>query len=180
MKADKAKAVKRLLQKRAKCEDGESVPRSKANGNVSSDPYRNTLRTYWYMLTQPKGKAGVRQVQRAMGFSSPNAALFHLNKLEESKLVLRNQDGEYEVLQRKHFGDMKSFVFLGCHFIPRHSIYAAVVTVVMIPCLLVLVPVGSLLIVVALLPGLLAVVLLWYETAIVWRRRPRFVSRDSC
>jgi hypothetical protein len=114
-----------------------------------------------------------------MGFSSPNAALFHLARLEESKLVLRNRDGEYEVLQRKHFGEMKSFVRFRHHFIPKHSIYAAIVTAVMIPCVLALWPAPFLFVVVALLPGLLAVAFLWYEAAIVWRLRPRFATRNN-
>ena len=46
-----------------------------------------TLKVYWYMLQQPNRSVGVREIQRALRFSSPSVALHHLEKLEDLGLV---------------------------------------------------------------------------------------------
>jgi len=46
-----------------------------------------TLKVYWYMLQQPSRSVGVREIQRALRFSSPSVALHHLEKLEDLGLV---------------------------------------------------------------------------------------------
>jgi hypothetical protein len=142
--------------------------------NTPPIPDRNTLKVYWYFFTQPHGKVGIRQVQRAMGFSSPNAAIFHLNKLVDMKLVTHQQNGDYQLLHRSRFGIMKSFLFLGCYSIPKHAIYATIMTCTMLSCTILLLPVLSLPMIIALLPGLLALTILWYEAYIVWQQKPTF------
>lgn len=138
------------------------------------EPDRNTLKVYWYLLLQPKGVAGLRQVQRAMGFSSPNAAIFHLDKLRELQLVSRSREGEYRVIHRQRFGEMRLYVLLGHYIIPKHAIYALVMSCIMLLCTIGLYPFFSHPFFLALLPGFFAVIILWYETIIVWKRRPKF------
>ena len=137
-------------------------------------PDRNTLKVYWFLLMQPGGKAGVRQIQRAMGFSSPNAALFHLNKLQEIHLVQQRSDGEYEVQHKTRFGEMKNFIQIQRFFIPKHAIYAIFMTCIMCAFLVILIPILSLPVLLALLPGILATLILWYEAYIVWQQLPQF------
>lgn len=51
-----------------------------------------TLRVYRYVLK--KGKpVGVREVQRALKFSSPRLAFYHLNKLEETGFLRKTVNG---------------------------------------------------------------------------------------
>lgn len=51
-----------------------------------------TLDVYRYVLKSSK-PAGVREVQRALKFSSPRLAFYHLNKLEDAGLLKKNVDG---------------------------------------------------------------------------------------
>lgn len=147
--------------------------------NTLRAPDRNTLKIYWYLCMQPNGKAGLRQVQRAMGFSSPNAAIFHLNKLQEMQLVHHHRDGEYAVQQKTPFGDMKAFIQLRHYFIPKHAIYATTMTCIMCLSTFLLLPVFSLPVLLALLPGILAVGILWYEAYIVWQRLPHYQPHET-
>ncbi|MFX1575542.1 MAG: hypothetical protein ACFFCF_00060 [Promethearchaeota archaeon] len=139
-------------------------------------PDRNTLKVYWYLLSRSQQKAGVRQVQRVMGFSSPNAAIFHLKRLVEMKLILQHRNGEYQICKKERIGEMKAFLILGHHFIPIYAIYAIIMTTIMIFCTLILLPVFSYITVFALLPGLMSMCIFWYETYLVWRKQPKFIS----
>jgi len=51
-----------------------------------------TLKVYRFMLKQ-KDPVGIREVQRALGFSSPSLATYHLSKLEKAGLVKQEQEG---------------------------------------------------------------------------------------
>jgi hypothetical protein len=51
-----------------------------------------TLDVYRYALKSRK-PTGVREVQRALKFSSPRLAFYHLNKLEEAGLLKKGADG---------------------------------------------------------------------------------------
>ncbi len=52
----------------------------------------NTLRVYLYVL-KSAGNVGVREVQRALGFSSPTLAVYHLDKLAELGLMEKRLRG---------------------------------------------------------------------------------------
>jgi len=51
-----------------------------------------TLDVYRYVLTNGK-PTGVREVQRALKFSSPRLAFYHLNKLEDAGFLKKTVDG---------------------------------------------------------------------------------------
>ncbi|MEM3629743.1 MAG: hypothetical protein QXE06_10310, partial [Candidatus Bathyarchaeia archaeon] len=54
-----------------------------------------TLLVYWYILQQPSRTVGVREVQKALKFSSPSIAVHHLEKLEDLGLISKKPTGEY-------------------------------------------------------------------------------------
>ena len=76
----------------------------------------NTFRVYVLLLKMRKGST--RQVQRALGFSSPHLASHHLEKLRELGLVEKDQYGEFKVVP-KSFGVLRLFVVLGKWIVPR-------------------------------------------------------------
>ena len=39
------------------------------------------LQIYWYLLTHPQGLAGIREIQKELGFSSPGTVTYQINKL---------------------------------------------------------------------------------------------------
>jgi predicted transcriptional regulator len=54
-------------------------------------------RVYWFLLKNG-GPAGVREVQRALHFSSPSIAFHHLEQLRELGLVEKQEVGGHYVL----------------------------------------------------------------------------------
>ena len=51
-----------------------------------------TLKVYKFILRSDK-PVGIREVQRALGLSSPTLALYHINKLEEAGLIKKELNG---------------------------------------------------------------------------------------
>lgn len=99
---------------------------AKGTKSVSGDEYRKsiddllkgkTMGVYALLLTH--GPMGVRDVQRALGLSSPSLALHHLNKLAEVELVAKDENGVYSVLKQVRVGSLTLFVKIGTRLIPR-------------------------------------------------------------
>ena len=131
----------------------------------------NTLRVYWFML-QSGGEGGVRKVQRALGFSSPTLAVYHLDKLVELGL-LEKKYGEYNLVREVKVGVLKQFMRIGSVLLPRYLFYASLFTTLLV--LYVVYLVGfervSLSSVFALIFGALGVITSWYETMKAWREK---------
>jgi hypothetical protein len=72
-----------------------------------------------YALLLQRGEMGVRDVQRALGFSSPSLALHHLTKLSELDLVSKDIDGVYSVKRTVRVGSLSLFIKFGTHLLPR-------------------------------------------------------------
>lgn len=77
-----------------------------------------TLDVYRYVLRNGK-PAGVREVQRALKFSSPRLAFYHLNKLEEAGFLKKTVDGY--VVERVF---LQHSVRLWRLLVPRYFFYA--------------------------------------------------------
>jgi DNA-binding MarR family transcriptional regulator len=130
----------------------------------------NTLRVYWMLLRSQTGTAGVREVQRGLRFSSPALASYHLAKLEELGLVEKT-NGEYHLKREVRVGVLKQFTKIGTFMLPRYTLYATMLTTLLIFYLTQFREVNFYS-VFALIFGVLATVIFWYETLTVWRQRP--------
>lgn len=137
---------------------------------VESELKGNTLRVYWTLLRSENGVVGVREVQRSLGFSSPNLALYHLRKLEDLGLV-REERGEYRLIREVRVGVLKQFTKMGTLMIPRYTLYATMFTTLLIYFLLQLQE-ANFYSVFALIFGILATTIMWYETIRIWRQKP--------
>ena len=137
---------------------------------VESELKGNTLRVYWHLLRAPSGSVGVRQTQKALGFSSPTLASYHLRKLQDLGLVIEDR-GEYRLIREVRVGVLKQFTKLGTVLLPRYTLYATMFTTLLVYFLLVFREV-NLYSVFALLFGSLATGILWFETIMVWRQKP--------
>jgi predicted DNA-binding transcriptional regulator len=51
-----------------------------------------TLKIYKFILKEDR-PVGIREVQRALGLSSPTLALYHMNKLEEAGFIKKELNG---------------------------------------------------------------------------------------
>lgn len=154
-----------------KSPDGDSyVSLMGEEEKIESELKGNTLRVYWMLLQSRNASAGVREVQRQLGFSSPALASYHLNKLAELGLV-GEKNGEYHLVREVRVGVLKQFTKFGSIMLPRHVLYAAMFTTLFVYFLTQLRDVNFYS-VFAFIFGLLGNVVLWYETVRVWRQRP--------
>jgi len=137
---------------------------------IVSELKGNTLRVYWSLLNSRDGVMGVRQLQRQLGFSSPTLAAYHLNKLENLELVVKDR-GDYRLVREVKVGVLKQFIKLGTFLLPRYIFYATFFTMLLIFLLTQLKEI-SFFSVFALMLGILSTVILWYETIRVWMQKP--------
>jgi len=138
--------------------------------NLASNLKGNTLRVYWHLLKSSNGVVKVRETQRALGFSSPALATYHLEKLTELGLV-RKIRGEYHLVRVVNVGVLKQFMKFGTFVLPRYTLYATLFTTLLLFYLSQLREINFYS-VFALLFGILATGTLWYETVRIWRQKP--------
>jgi len=130
----------------------------------------NTLRVYWYVLKSAGSNVGVREVQRALGFSSPQLAAYHLQKLLELGLV-EKKHGEYYLAKTVKVGVLRQFMKVGEYLLPRYVFYAAAFTMLLILYLFKFVEINFYS-VFALMALILSAGIFWYETIRAWRQKP--------
>ncbi len=137
---------------------------------MASELKGNTLRAYWALLNSKDGVIGVRELQRQLGFSSPALAAYHLNKLEELELVVKER-GDYRLVREVRVGVLKQFMKLGGFLLPRYVLYASMFTVLLIFLLTQLRELGFYS-AFALVLGVLSTAISWYETVRIWMQKP--------
>ena len=130
-----------------------------------------TMLVYMHLLRVNR-PAGVREVQRTLGFSSPSVAAYHLNKLRDLGLV-ESERGDYRLVREVKIGVLRQFVTLGGFMLPRLLFYAVLVTTMLATYILQFPMTLSRYNVTTLLMGAVPAVILWYETIKVWRQKPR-------
>lgn len=130
----------------------------------------NTLRVYWFLLSKPEGVAGAREVQRALGFSSPALAVYHLDKLAELGLV-ENTNVGYQLVKAVNVGILKQFVRFGTFMLPRYFLYATMFTTLLVFYLTQFKQVNFYS-TFALVLCLIGTAIMWYETFRAWKQKP--------
>ena len=130
----------------------------------------NTLRVYWVMIQNSKSSVGPRDIQRKLGFSSPNLAVYHLDKLVELGLAEKNL-GEYHLSDRVNVGFFKQFAKIGGYMLPRQLLYASMWSTLIAFFILTFKDLNfySLF---ALVFGLLGLIIFWFEAWKSWNSRP--------
>ena len=130
----------------------------------------NTLRVYWFLLKTPNELVGARETQRALKFSSPALAVYHLDKLTELGLAEKLR-GEYRVVKTVNVGVLKQFVRFGSLMLPRHFFYATMFTTLMVFYFVQFRHIDFYS-TFALVVVVLATAVTWYETLRVWKQKP--------
>ena len=139
---------------------------------IESQLKGKTLLVYWYMLRSSSFSVGVREVQRALGFSSPSVAAHHLNKLLSLGLVDQKGTGEYFITQEVKVGLLRFFTRLGRFLVPRYLFYSVWFSTMLIVYLIFYGLNGSIHNIAALIFGVIACLILWFETVRLWREKP--------
>jgi len=133
-----------------------------------------TALVYWYLLKKGNRKAGVREVMRALSFSSPSSATYHLEKLMNLGLIDKDSVGAYYVVKRVEIGLFKAFIMVRGHAVPKQLFYALATSLYITMFILLFSNLMNPATVIALLPGIIGCVIFWYETIMLWKRKPHF------
>jgi hypothetical protein len=138
---------------------------------VAGELKGNTLRVYWQLLRFSKSSIGPRDIQRKLGFSSPNLAVYHLDKLVDLGLAEKIL-GEYHLTRTVDVGVVKQFTNLGGFFVPQRVLYASMWTTLFVFYISQFREI-SFYSVYAMIFGILGTGILWFETWRDWTNRPR-------
>jgi hypothetical protein len=141
------------------------------DAHIESELKGKTLLVYMHMLKAGQETVGVREVQRALGFSSPSVAAYHIQKLQDLGLI-ENIYGDYRLIKEVKVGVLRSFVSVGGVMLPRFLFYAVLVTSMLVTFLVSFPFVPSREYITTLVMGLVPAVVLWYETVKIWREKP--------
>jgi predicted DNA-binding transcriptional regulator len=130
-----------------------------------------TLQVYLYLLRHGKA-AGVREVQKALGFSSPSVAFHHLDKLINLGIIERDQYERYVLVKKVDAGILHSFINVAGLTLPRLGFYAAFFSTIALAYILTNLADPGLLNLYALIGTVGGCAIFWYEAWRVWRRKP--------
>jgi len=141
---------------------------------IESELKGKTLLVYWYLLRSSGSHVGVREIQRSLKLSSPSVAAHHLEKLVSLGLVGKSRTGEYYLIQEVKVGLLRFFTRLGRILVPRYLFYSVWFSTMLIVYLTLYGRFfdGSVHNLVAVIFGVLASLILWFETARLWREKP--------
>jgi len=129
-------------------------------------------KVYWLLLKRGCPMS-VRQVQRALHFSSPSVAQHHLDHLCDLGLVEKQSvGGSYLLTSEVKIGVLRHFVKLGRLLFPRYFFYAIFSTTFYIIYLAVLIQDLSRENLFITFFGAIVSAIFWYEAVRVWRLRP--------
>jgi DNA-binding transcriptional ArsR family regulator len=137
---------------------------------IESELRGNTLRVYWYMLSQSE-PVGVREVQRAIAMSSPSVASHHLSKLVSLELVEKLPDNSYQVSRVVKVGVLKNFIEFRGRFLPRYvfvAIFFSAYTIAYLALTLIVTP-GVYDRLIAITIGLIGAAFAWIESIRLWK-----------
>jgi DNA-binding transcriptional ArsR family regulator len=129
-------------------------------------------KVYWLLLKNGR-PISVREVQRALHFSSPSVANHHLEQLRELGLVEKQEvGGHYFLVSQVKIGVLRHFVKLGKLLFPRYFFYAVFSTTFFITYLLFLTQGFTRENLFILSFGTIVSVIFWYEAIRIWSLRP--------
>jgi hypothetical protein len=135
--------------------------------------YGNTLRVYWYVLRN-KQNCGVREVQRSLGFSSSSTAHYHLEKLADKGMLIKDAYGNYRINNNARTRTIGPFILIHGAVFPEQLLYALVTTTMCVIFLMIFWRSLTLTVIAALSPGILASGIFWYESVRLWLGLPSF------
>jgi biotin operon repressor len=129
-------------------------------------------RVYWLLL-KTGHPLSIREVQKALHFSSPSVAQHHLEQLRQLGLVMRNDaGGQYSLVSEVKIGVLRHYVKLGRLLFPRYFFFAVLSTALYAIYLAFLfqgITRESLFIITF---GAIILAIFWYEAYRIWILRP--------
>jgi DNA-binding transcriptional ArsR family regulator len=114
---------------------------------------------------------GVREVQRAIGMSSPSVASHHLTKLESLELIEKNPDNTYQLKKLVKVGVLQNFIAFRGIVLPRYSFIAVFFSVYTLVYFIMTLgaPLSLFDRYIGLTVGLVGAIFAWFETYRLWK-----------
>ncbi|MEM2806759.1 MAG: helix-turn-helix domain-containing protein [Candidatus Bathyarchaeia archaeon] len=129
-------------------------------------------KVYWLLLKNGRPMS-VREVQKALHFSSPSVAQHHLEQLREMGLVQKQEVGShYYLVGEVKIGVLRHFVKLGRLLFPRYLFYAVFSTTFYLTYLILSMSNFSRESLFLIVFGAIVTAIFWYETIRVWSLKP--------
>jgi DNA-binding transcriptional ArsR family regulator len=129
-------------------------------------------KVYWHLLKTGSPQS-VREVQRALRFSSPSVANHHLEQLRELGLVQKEElGGHYFLVGEVKIGVLRHYVKLGKLLFPRFFFYAVFSTTFLLVYLLMFLQSFTRDNLFIISFGAVVCLVFWYEALRVWAMRP--------
>jgi predicted DNA-binding transcriptional regulator len=129
-------------------------------------------KVYWLLLKSGRPMS-VREVQRALHFSSPSVANHHLEQLRTLGLVEKQEiGGQYILVNEIKIGVLKHYVRLGKILFPRYFFYAVFSTTFFLTYVIFLMQGLTRENLFLLSFGTIVCAIFWYEAYRVWSLRP--------
>ena len=129
-------------------------------------------KVYWLLLKTGRPMS-VRQVQRALRFSSPSVAQHHLEQLRSLGLVQKKDAGNvYFLVNEVKIGVLRHFIKLGKLLLPRYFFYAVFSTTCLIMYYLTLMQSFTRESLFILSFGIIISLIFWYEAIRIWALKP--------
>lgn len=124
---------------------------------------------YWHLLTRSQNDFGVREIQRALDYSSPSIVSHHLQKLIDLGLVEKTPSNRYYLKKTVKVGVLKHFTQIRGILLPRYVFVAVFFTFTLAVYLLLIIlglPVSAFDRLLALALCIIGILFGWFET---WR-----------
>jgi hypothetical protein len=126
-----------------------------------------TLRVFLYLVR--KGASDLRDVQRDLGFSTASLASYHLGKLVDAGYVSQNEHGQYAATKDSEKALLEGYSRVGAVLVPQLFFFSVLFTVVVSFFAFMSLSYSSY-VPLLVATSLAMLVILWYETAKIWRR----------
>ena len=127
---------------------------------------------YWLLLKNGQPMS-VREVARALRFSSPSVANHHLEQLIQIGLVERQEiGGNYTLVGEVKIGVLRHFVKLGRMMFPRYFFYALFSSAFYVTYLTLFIETVTQESLFVIAFGAIVSTIFWYEAVRVWRLKP--------
>ncbi|MCS7115060.1 MAG: hypothetical protein RMJ15_01805 [Nitrososphaerota archaeon] len=129
-------------------------------------------KVYWLLLKNGRPMS-VREVQKALHFSSPSIAQHHLEQLREIGLVQKQEvGGHYFLVGEVKIGVLRHFIKLGRLLFPRYFFYAVFSTTLYLIYILWFMQIFTRENLFIIIFGAVVSAIFWYETVRVWSLKP--------
>ena len=129
-------------------------------------------KVYWLLLRSGR-EMSVREVEKALHFSSPSVAHHHLEQLCQLGLVEKQKfGGNYRLVGEVKIGVLRHFVKLGRLMFPRYFFYAVFSSAFYIAYLTILIKTITTESLFIISFGAIVSIIFWYEALRFWRLKP--------